>query len=148
MPSDWKAGSTVSGPSNKAGLVADPDPGHAVRPHEHRADPRDEGQIEAGRDALAQAEGGAGEAAGAEGALVQPVDGGRVLGPLGVEVDRDVWHGERSVRNGGARRRAGQAVGAKRCEAGPRRRWRRTDDVMTGRLARGGPAAKRFGAHQ
>ena len=83
MPRFSKAGSTVSGPSISASALAGLHRRQAHRADEQRADERREGQIETMRRALAQAEGGAREAARAEGALVQPLDGIGVGGSSG-----------------------------------------------------------------
>ena len=92
MPRLSKAGSTVSGPSIRAGTVARHHRRQADRADEQRADHGGEGQIDEMRSALPQARGRAGEAARAEGALVQALDGLGIDGLLGADLERELSH--------------------------------------------------------
>ena len=106
MPRLSKAGSTVERPEHQGGLVARHHRRQADRADEQRADQGGEGQIDEMRSALAQAGGGAGEAARAEGALVQALDGLGIDGLLGTD------RRESSVMNGlGDRRETEMAAG-------------------------------------
>jgi hypothetical protein len=67
--------------------------GEPHRTNKKRPDERREGKIENMRRALAQALGGAGEAAGAEGALVQALDRLSVGGQLGADDEGKLGHG-------------------------------------------------------
>ena len=83
----------VSGPSSNAGVSPMRTGREAHRPDQQRADARREGEIEAVADTLADAERGAREAPGTEGALVQPLDGERVVGRFRQDGDREIVHG-------------------------------------------------------
>ena len=87
--------------------------GQAHRADEQRADERRERQIEQMRRALAQPEGGAREAAGPEGALVQPLDRIGVAGKLGANDERKRGHGGPSGTRKSAAREASRAVVAR-----------------------------------
>ena len=75
--------------------VADDDRGHRVGADHQRADPRDEAERRIGVGRLADAVGGAGEPAGAEHALVEPLDRLGVVGRLGFEDKGKLGHGPR-----------------------------------------------------
>ena len=69
------------------------------RADEIGADQRRQAEIGQGRDALAQAVGGAGETAGAEGAGVQPLDRRGVVRMLGSDDEGEGGHGRRPAAN-------------------------------------------------
>ncbi len=93
IPPERNAGSTLSGPSSNAGRPPRRIRRHPVGADEQRPDARDIGEMIVRRHALAQAIGGAGEAAGPEGALVELFDRGMVCRNLRGENEREIGHG-------------------------------------------------------
>jgi hypothetical protein len=78
----------------QAGLDADADRRDAIGADEQGADARNAGQGEIRRDAFAQAIGRLRVTAGAEGAIVEPLDGGEVGVPERDDGEREIGHGD------------------------------------------------------
>ena len=92
MPWRRNTGSTMSGPSRSAFAPPIGDRRHRNGADQQRAHPRDEAERRIGVRRLADAVGGAGEAAGAEHALVEAFDRLGVVGRFGFEEQGKVGH--------------------------------------------------------